>query len=674
VTDSLSAFAGRYSGASTGRAEYLELRLEFVTDGTTIAVRMSGDVFDTRVIAEPSPRENFSDSWQGETDDVQLAGEVVTIKGEIRFGKSGSAVPVGIELTEKTAGRTAIVTVTEAGGPRQYTCCHVDHLFREVCFTLDVCSSAGEWKEPRYQIDNGFFSHAPAARAKQTVDLTSAFAEAGVRLECKHGPVIQERFNGKHAWSDCELHHFMRQRIDPDVLSRWPQWNVWGLLASHNVRGDAGVMFDEGPRRAPERQGFAVFRRHGWFDNLVGGAAADDLQAVSQMLYLATFVHELGHAFNMHHTKLQQACMSWTTYAEDFDRRPGNPSFWETFLFAFNDDELRHIRHGALLDVIMGGKSFIKPAGPCEESRQLNPEPDDCKELRLEVRPRPLYEFMAPVLVDVRFQNLAPSPYIKGLRVQPEEGGVQIEIAGPDGSVNRFHPVICRLGQPKTIALGPHRSISTTAPTDCFHELVDVTFGKDGFSFRTPGPYRIRAVHNGPNGRLLSEPAAFEVTSPDDRIGGLAHRYFQHDVGMAYVLGGSQSPRLRHHSAFLRLLAEMRPGTLGAADLATKIAGGIARPFHVVDDGILRVDKQANPDRALQVTQQALETYESISADRLVNLIHARLSLARASFHEMKADKPEAAKEVEGLLVHLRRRHVHEYVTKDLERRLERYR
>ena len=56
---------------------------------------------------------------------------------------------------------------------------------------------------------------------------------------------------------------------------------------------DAGASYG-GAGQPPDRQGFAVFRKHSWFDKLVTGTPASDEQADAMRQYLYCWIHGCG--------------------------------------------------------------------------------------------------------------------------------------------------------------------------------------------------------------------------------------------------------------------------------------------------------------------------------------------------------------------------------------------
>src|SRR5690606_27938231 len=95
-----------------------------------------------------------------------------------------------------------------------------------------------------------------------------------------------------------------------------PQWAVW-LLAARKATSSSllGIMFDY-TGNAPHRQGCAVFQ-----DSLRNYFSGSDYNR--NLLY--TYVHELGHAFNLLHSwdKSRPDSLSWMNYPWSYDQRNG---------------------------------------------------------------------------------------------------------------------------------------------------------------------------------------------------------------------------------------------------------------------------------------------------------------------------------------------------------------
>jgi hypothetical protein len=105
-----------------------------------------------------------------------------------------------------------------------------------------------------------------------------------------------------------------------------------------------------------------------------------------------TLLHELGHCFNLLHSWQKSLAvppgvnrpnaLSWMNYPW---RYPGGPTaFWNDFAFQFDDQEIVHIRHGFLNQVIMGGNNFaagsaLTGSGKFDAPVEDHPDPPETR-------------------------------------------------------------------------------------------------------------------------------------------------------------------------------------------------------------------------------------------------------------------------------------------------------
>ena len=105
-------------------------------------------------------------------------------------------------------------------------------------------------------------------------------------------------------WSETELHQLMENRFD--LFANTLQWNLYGVVVpwfgttSADI-GYYGTMFDWGGYQAGDtylRQGCAIA-----YNAIIGrGGTLYNTAAKRNRLVLQTFIHEVGHAFNLPHT------------------------------------------------------------------------------------------------------------------------------------------------------------------------------------------------------------------------------------------------------------------------------------------------------------------------------------------------------------------------------------
>jgi hypothetical protein len=645
----------------------LEMRVdvdEAVTN-SPVMNRVSGDfyqAFQTTLPGQP-PRiaKTYIESWIVDLPQVTWSSDHVDIEGSVRFWTgTHAATTVAIRLAwdNSLQTRTALVTLTESGGvQRSFTCRRSAECFRSLELEMAVCSSVNaEPKRPSY--DTRWHDNRPANLPGRVLSIESAYLETGVEVSIDANvTVVEDSAPQFRAWTVAELHDAMEGHFSR-VRGQWPNWALWGLMAgSYEDTAVGGIMFDAaaanggsaGSGTEPERRGFTVFRGHSWFNDLVAGPPQNQAQAAAARQFLYTWVHEAGHAFNFLHSwdKGRPDSLSWMNYDWRYDRRNGDDSFWKRFAFRFDDDELIHLRHGNRASVIMGGDPWSSGShleAPNLAMSQIEGEAP----LEVLIRAEPYFEFMEPVLLEVRLRNLLPdAPVTIDKRLAPEYGGVIVYIQQPDGHIEKYDPVACAVGTPKSVTLAP--STPEQQGDDCFSRDIFITYGANGFHFDRPGEYRIRAVYQG-HGDLLvpSNTLRIRIGAPlSHDANRIAQDYFSDQVGLSLYLQGSRSPFLTKGVDVLQdLVDRYKPSMLGAK-IATALANGVSQPFFRIttkDGGSPKVvmAAQADPKEALKLTARPLELLRE-SNDKLRNLAYARVVRRRAEYFAA-AGTPEKAK------------------------------
>ncbi len=218
----------------------------------------------------------------------------------------------------------------------RYQCSWHSSFFRDANLQIDVYKNvAFEPVLPECQISDD-----------KVLTLESVYAEAGICLSVSRQGLVSTR---RRPWLPDGLHLAMQQHFRS--LSESPQWQLWGLVADRFHQSDtAGIMFsraDLGTSQSAQR-GFAVFREHESFAGLKPGTEGLEREEAAKR-YLHTFVHEIGHAFNLQHSweKGKPDALSWMNTAGRYDERNGKGCFWRDFEFQFDHEELVQLRHGA---------------------------------------------------------------------------------------------------------------------------------------------------------------------------------------------------------------------------------------------------------------------------------------------------------------------------------------
>lgn len=655
--------SGRYEGemsAPTAGLDLLDLRIDIDQRyaNSPVMNRISGDFYQLNKITVPgSPplvSRVYRESWVVSNPQVTRQADHVTITGSVAFWKSihpPTALQIVIRNPQAGVSTIADVSLTSAGGqPALYKCNKKSDAFRDVEMEIDICASVNSQPSlPGFRTTD--HPVRPAGTTDRQLTIEESYREAGVVVSISPThDVIDDSDPQFNSWSAAELHDVMEKSFSK-IGGTWPQWAMWGVLAgTYDNPGVGGLMFDAaaafgGAGSAPERQGFAVFRNHRWFDALTASPPANKDEAAAARQFLYTWVHEAGHAFNFLHSwnKNRPDALSWMNYDWRYDNLHGADSFWSNFNFRFDDEELIHIRHGDRASVIMGGDPWAS-GGHLEappEAEYLAAPPgalstiDGDVPVEFLIRSKPFFEFMEPVSIELRIRNLLPNLELNlDTRLHPEYGGVVIHIRRPDGRILEYSPVMCKL------ALAGYKELQPLVPgeepgNDRYSEEINLTYGRYGFYFDQPGEYLIRALYQGAGDLLIpSNVHRLRVGSPVSRdLDITAQDYFSYEVGMNLYLEGSRSQSLEKGFNVMAHMSEKYSDSLLGAKLATTVANSLIKPFFSIGDRhrdpqsqTLRLTKlhEADPESALQITTPAVEVIRQ-RKEKALNLSYRQI-------------------------------------------------
>jgi len=331
------AVSGRYR--SSGKLS-LELRVDI--DGYRPMNRVSGDFYITR------EKTRYVGSFiSDKIKKPKTNSDIVILESNCLFTWNVlfSKIQIKIQHKLKTSSpRKAIVQFLNKDGVLggKYVCSYESSYFRTIQYEQDVEKGVKPFESYNTRFLEG-------GGLDRKLNIESVFAEAGIEFRKMPSTTI----NSQKEWEDTELQNAMKKHFS--LSKEKPQWKVWLFVANKHAMGSGkrGTMIN-GEKRP--RQGCAVFH------NGISG-----LEPVALREQLWTYVHELGHCFNLLHSHQKAradptienrlSALSWMNLPQYY---PGGRSeYWKNFRFQFDDEELVHLRHGFRNDVIMGGNDFI---------------------------------------------------------------------------------------------------------------------------------------------------------------------------------------------------------------------------------------------------------------------------------------------------------------------------
>ncbi|MFE3021873.1 hypothetical protein [Streptomyces sp. NPDC059256] len=512
----------------------------------------------------------------------------------------------------------------------------------------------------------------PRGYRNRVLTVASAYAEAGVELR-NAGQVntVADTSGADLQWSVAELHAAMTANFS--LHRDAEQWKIWTFITSRSsdAYDAAGLMFDF---FGSQRQGMAIFH-----DNL------RDSGAIGDAFELFTYVHELGHVFNLFHSFHKHLStppgplgpnnglgdLSWMNYPGNYaiGDRAGARHFWQDFPYAFTDDELRHLRHAFHRHIVPGGSDFggnsalINPA-PSQEALVLPGGAED-PGLALSLGGKQFFGYGEPVMAELKLSRTG----IRGdvtvaAAIGPKGERTTIVITDPYGRTRTFRPIARACA-----GHGPQeRTVTLTEANPAVYETAYLGYGSDGLYFAEPGTYKITAVHSGLDGaRTVSPTRTLRIRTPLDRADQeVGELLTGDDQGTLLAFLGSDAPHLTTGNDALQEVIE-RHGDHPLTAYARLARGANAgRHFQTIGDGRLQIRQ---PDITESVTQltEAITTSRTDQDTGLDNLTLNAAFRRLAGVHAKAGDLERAENTLDSLTAHFQDQGVPAHVQQHIQ-------
>lgn len=628
--------SGTYAGEMTAPTRgvfQLDLRVDIdsVESNSQVAHNVSGDLYQNIESSDSHKQIVYLYSWKLISLTIQESSDCIQISGEVQTTNvSNTLVRASITLALEDAHRSAKVTFTRSDGSQsEYSCVRTSLWFREIKLELAVCQSVlppgAEIPQDILPVYDTTSLETPPHFVQRTLSVVTAFEDVGIKVSIAPQVITLNDSSPEFAtWSNAELHHTMAARFSQfNAFGDWPKWNVWGILAGcHDDPTMRGMMFDTssfGDRGdGGPRKGFAAFLGHHELTSVFDEHATQMQRHSAMRMYLRTFVHELAHTFNLRHPNENPAvhdslASTWMNYPEEYDKASGHSGdYWRKFEFGFIQNEILHMRHGELRDVIMGGQLNTTNTHDYSTLDQM-PVSIGIAPFELSIRSQRYFDLMEPVEVEVRLKNISPEDIDVDTRLNLGSGSLAIFVQRPDGRVTRFKPILacCHSPQIETVsALAPNGDGS-----DRRSRLLDLTYSADSFTFDAPGNYTLRASLNGKNLLVSSSAHQIRIGYPKNRdLDILAQDFFCRDVGLSLQLNVSRSSLLKRPFNLLARMVNESLGLQGAirAKIAHRMAESMARPFFGLKNDSIPQSVEIAPrelKEAIQLADHAIDYY-----------------------------------------------------------------
>jgi hypothetical protein len=535
---------GRYR--SGGAGYQLELRVD--VGGNRSMNRFSADFFYLG-----GGTESYFGSFHVDAPTITTTATEVRLEGLGTFTWAAGAPYVKVTIPRRTIFQppapATVQFVTPPSTPgASYTCAFASPYFRTVLWEQDSVAGA----VPFVSYDTAALP-TPAGSPSGVLDVPAAYRLAGIEVLASGTPnVIPVAAAGSDAkWTDAELHAAMVTHFS--LWADVPQWKVWLLVATEHVGGYRGIMFDYTDTH--QRQGCAVF-----YNQIQGSAPYD------QRAQLRTYMHELGHCFNLLHSWQKNLAdppqplgdnngfgdLSWMNYTWQYQPSSGpggDAAYWAAFPFQFTDNEVIHLRHGLYNNVVMGANPFGR--GAAEVDPELFAAPtQDRSGLALEVRAKRSVAYGEPVVAELKLSSTDTRGAVTHGFLHPNDDFVAIAIRQPSGRTVLYRPMLRHCAD-------EHREVRVD-PDGALYESAYIGYGRDGAYFEQPGRYAIRAAYVAADGsRIVSPVTEVRVRPPvsagDQEVGELL---MGDEQGQLLALLGSDSEHLSAGKAALEELLD----------------------------------------------------------------------------------------------------------------------
>lgn len=652
--------SGRYVGVNgAGR---VELRLD--VDGDRALNTVSGDVFTVT-----GGTTTYTNSFRAGGVDALVSEHQVQINvtGSVRFANPSTRTDLQVVVPRSAVGQPQgdadlILAVPAWDDGDQWSAAYESTAFRSVDVETD--NIAGTVPFTRYDTSRG---PAPAWYRHRVATVPDAYAEAGIELRVAGATNVPADTSGADLrWSEAELHASMVANfsLQRDV----PQWKLWTFVTTrHTKNGVIGVMFDQS---GAQRQGMAVFH-----------SALADFGLVGRNHEFHTYVHELGHAFNLLHAWQKDLArppaplgpnngfgdLSWMNYPQNYQGPSGDngeDAFWGAFAFQFSDDELRHLRHGFYRHVVPGGDNFVVDSALDLGGAEVAMAPiTDESGLRLEVRGKTTFEYGEPVTAELKLTRTGTRGDVRVVpELTPKSEHVAIFVGDPQGRTRLFRPIarLCTGHGPGT----PLRTLTEAEPA--VYDTAFIGYGSDGLYFPDPGRYKVTAVYLAPDGsRVVSDSRAIRVRHPITRVEQEVGDLLLGDQqGTLLALLGSDAPQLQDGNDALAEVVD-KHGRHPLAAYARLVRGANAgRHFQHLRDGRVEVRE---PDIKESITQLSAAIEASKGDDGLDNITLNAAMRRLATVHAKEGDVAQATVVLDRMVGHFRSKHVPAQVQRRIE-------
>ncbi len=554
---------------------------------------------------------------------------------------------VKIQVTKSFFSHQRKVTATFVGGgasSRTRTYHWKSASYHSVDFEYDTV----EGTTAVTQINTGDHPNRPSSLPIENLSIETVFRRAGFQVTTSPAGSVPISAAGANAtWSDMEMHDAMQ--VYWSNYADNPQWKMWVLFASLHDMGSSlgGIMFDSiGPNH---RQGTALFN-----NSFIKNAPAGDANPAAwvRRMKFWTACHEMGHAFNLAHSWQKSLGTPWIPLANESEARSfmnypyfvsgGEPAFFADFEFRFSDNELLFMRHAPERFVQMGNADWFDDHG--FEQANVSASSPLVLKLRTQRRTQNYFEFMEPVVVELKLTNHSDQPLIVDEKVLEETDDMIVIIKKRGGAAQQWQPYARYCHRSDKKALTPNESI---------YGSLNIAAGLSGWNLAEPGYYTVQVALHREEEDVVSNELQVRIAPPrsyEEEF--VAQDFFSEEVGRVLAFNGTRY--LDQANDTLRQVVDQFGDKRVAHHARLALGNPLTRSYkllNVADDPEAAAQDQekrfkvlkAKPDEAREALSHALLDEPAEAADTLGHIAYKQVVEQYSAFLDEEGDPKAAA-------------------------------
>ncbi len=355
-----------------------------------------------------------------------------------------------------------------------------------------------------------------------------------------------------------------------------------------------------------------------------------------------------------------------------FNDRNGPGSYFRQFRFTFDEEEIKHMRHGWTTWVEPGKSPWGKPTPNREGVPPPEDDDDSGKKLQLSLFPvKEAFKQTEVVSVEIRLKNIHKRPLYVDPGLGLDSNIVRICITKPNGHVVMAEPITYHFKGANGVTL--HPAGSKDGP-DRKSKIIDLFYGSNGFYFEAAGTYKLRASYMSGEYYVTSEDVDVIIEDVGDEA--LASEYMTEETGLYVSLEGSNAGRFSKIKDKIKSLYEdathqdwVETAYLKTTNRKTSYRDGISKAGKAI-----KVKAESAAEEFIERTQAKLDRFKEGLKRRGEAIQYRALAFSRSKILLKVNKEGQAQEEMDAMFKVMKSHKVKDSVIEYYERKWERMR